>query len=36
MQLQLVVDDYMLITDAYVFWPGSTHDARVLKKITFI
>ncbi|XP_062587557.1 putative nuclease HARBI1 [Saccostrea cucullata] len=30
-QLQLVVDDYMLITDAYVGWPGSTHDARVLK-----
>ncbi|XP_033738912.1 putative nuclease HARBI1 [Pecten maximus] len=27
--LQLVVDDQLLITDCYVGWPGSTHDARV-------
>ncbi|KAL3883358.1 hypothetical protein ACJMK2_029632 [Sinanodonta woodiana] len=30
-QLQIVVDDRMLITDAFVGWPGSTHDARVLR-----
>ncbi|XP_038047494.1 protein ALP1-like [Patiria miniata] len=30
-QLQLVVDDMMLITDAYVGWPGSVHDARVFR-----
>lgn len=31
MQLQLIVDDHLLITDAYVGWPGATHDARVLR-----
>ena len=29
-QLQLIVADTLLITDAYVGWSGSTHDARVL------
>ena len=28
---QLVVDDRMLIRDAYVGWPGCTHDARVFR-----
>ena len=31
MQLQLIVDDHLLITDAYVGWSGATHDARVLR-----
>lgn len=34
-QLQLVVDDNLMIMDAYVGWPGSTHDARVLRNSTF-
>lgn len=29
--LQLVVDNKLLIRDTYVRWPGSTHDARVLR-----
>jgi len=29
--LQCVVDDKMLITNAYTGWPGCTHDARVLR-----
>ena len=29
MQVQVVVDDKMIITDCYVGWPGSSHDARV-------
>ena len=31
MMFQLVVDDGLLILDAFVGWPGSTHDARVLR-----
>jgi hypothetical protein len=31
LQLQLVVSDSMLITDAYVGWPGCVHDARVYR-----
>ncbi|XP_070549917.1 putative nuclease HARBI1 [Ptychodera flava] len=34
-QLQLVVDDHMIINDAFVGWPGSTHDARVLRNSEF-
>lgn len=34
-QLQLVVDDTLMINDAYVGWPGSTHDARVLRNSSF-
>lgn len=34
-QLQLVVDDNLMIMDAYVGWPGSTHDARVLRNSAF-
>ncbi|XP_033727611.1 putative nuclease HARBI1 [Pecten maximus] len=32
-QLQLVVDDNLVINDPYTYlgWPGSTHDARVLR-----
>jgi predicted DNA-binding protein YlxM (UPF0122 family) len=30
-QLQIVVDDKMIITDMYVGWPGCTHDARVFR-----
>ena len=35
-QLQLIMDDSLLINDAYVGWPGSTHDARVLRNSTFV
>ena len=31
MQLQVVVDDRMLIINSYTGWPGSVHDARVLR-----
>ncbi|XP_070564609.1 uncharacterized protein [Ptychodera flava] len=31
MQLQVIVDDHLLITNAYTGWPGCTHDARVLR-----
>ncbi|XP_070548887.1 putative nuclease HARBI1 [Ptychodera flava] len=31
MQLQVIVDDNLLITNAYTGWPGCTHDARVLR-----
>ncbi|KAK7092834.1 hypothetical protein V1264_008521 [Littorina saxatilis] len=34
-QLQLVVDHEMVITDMYTGWPGCTHDARVLRNSTF-
>lgn len=34
-QLQLVVDDTLMINSAYVGWPGSTHDTRVLRNSTF-
>jgi hypothetical protein len=30
-QLQLVVDDTLTMTDTYVGWPGCTHDARVFR-----
>ena len=30
-QLQLVMDDTLTITDTYVGWPGCTHDARVYR-----
>ena len=30
-QLQLVVDDNLVILDAYVGWPGCCHDARVFR-----
>ncbi|XP_038067665.1 protein ANTAGONIST OF LIKE HETEROCHROMATIN PROTEIN 1-like [Patiria miniata] len=30
-QLQVVVDDELLITDTNVGWPGSAHDARVFR-----
>ncbi|KAL3862227.1 hypothetical protein ACJMK2_008213 [Sinanodonta woodiana] len=30
-QRQIVVDDRILIPDAFVGWPGSTHDARALR-----
>ncbi|KAL3856953.1 hypothetical protein ACJMK2_011659 [Sinanodonta woodiana] len=30
-QLQIVVDDQMMITNVYTGWPGCTHDARVLR-----
>lgn len=30
-QLQLVVDDTLTITDSYVGWPGCSHDARVFR-----
>ena len=28
---QIAVDNKLFITDAYTGWPGSTHDARVLR-----
>jgi hypothetical protein len=31
LQLQLVVNDLLLIMDAYVGWPGCVHDARVYR-----
>ncbi|XP_062583188.1 putative nuclease HARBI1 [Saccostrea cucullata] len=31
MQLQVVCDDTLLIRNIYTGWPGSTHDARVLR-----
>ncbi|XP_060083974.1 uncharacterized protein LOC132563238 [Ylistrum balloti] len=34
-QLQLIVDDRLLINNAYVGRPGSTHDARVLRNSSF-
>ncbi|XP_062588208.1 putative nuclease HARBI1 [Saccostrea cucullata] len=30
-QAQLIVDDKLMINDVNVGWPGSTHDARVLR-----
>ena len=30
-QSQVVADDHLIINDAYVGWPGSTHDARVYR-----
>lgn len=29
--LQVVCDDTLLLTNIYTGWPGSTHDARVLR-----
>ena len=31
LQLQVIVDHMLLITDSFVGWPGCTHDARVLR-----
>ena len=31
MQLQLVCDNEMVLTDVYCGWPGAVHDARVLR-----
>ena len=31
MQLQLVIDSDLMITNAYTLWPGCVHDARVLR-----
>ncbi|XP_056006179.1 putative nuclease HARBI1 [Ostrea edulis] len=31
LQLQLIVDHILLITDSFVGWPGCTHDARVFR-----
>ena len=31
LQAQIVVDDKLVITDVYVGWPGSAHDARVYR-----
>ena len=31
LQLQVIVDHMLLITDSCVGWPGCTHDARVFR-----
>ncbi|XP_062578058.1 uncharacterized protein LOC134239947 [Saccostrea cucullata] len=31
LQLQVIVDHMLLITDSFVGWPGCTHDARVFR-----
>lgn len=31
LQLQLIVDHILLITDSFIGWPGCTHDARVFR-----
>lgn len=33
--MQVVVDDTMLITNAFCGWPGCVHDARVLRNSSF-